>query len=197
MHSYQAFYAVNETRTSDAHRRLTCKRRCSPNLRANALARKYIPRASAFPTTDSAGHVMTEGHPMAFFAEFKAFIQRGSVIDLAVGVIIGAAFGKIVTSLVGDILMPLIGILTQGINIAGLSYEMPNPADPTKVLVTLKYGSFLQSGIDFLIIAFCVFLLVKAVNALHKKEEPQPPPQEKLLAEIRDLLKEGRNANPH
>lgn len=129
---------------------------------------------------------------MSLAQEFKKFIQRGNVIDLAVGVIIGAAFGKIVASLVGDILMPLIGIVTSGVNIAGLSYDLPNPTDPTKVLVTLKYGSFLQASIDFLIIAFCVFLLVKAVNSMQKKEEPlpaEPTAQEKLLTEIRDLLK--------
>jgi large conductance mechanosensitive channel len=129
---------------------------------------------------------------MRFFEEFKAFIQRGNVIDLAVAVIIGAAFGKIVTSLVSDIIMPVIGLITQGVNIAGLKYEMPNPTSPEKTLVTLTYGNFLQASLDFFIIAFCVFLLVKAVNAVHKKEEPKPPeptPQEKLLAEIRDLLK--------
>jgi large conductance mechanosensitive channel len=129
---------------------------------------------------------------MAWLDEFKKFIQRGSVIDLAVGVIIGAAFGKIVTSLVADILMPVIGIITQGIDIAGLKYDLRNPADTNTILVTLKYGSFLQASIDFLIIAFCVFLLVKVVNSLQKKEEPAPPepsPTEKLLGEIRDLLK--------
>jgi large conductance mechanosensitive channel len=126
---------------------------------------------------------------MSFFSDFRTFIQRGNVIDLAVGVIIGAAFGKIVSSLVGDMLMPLIGIVTQGIDIAGLSYAMPNPADPSKTLVTLKYGAFFQTCLDFLIIAFCVFLLVKGVNALYKAPTPEPPPQEKLLTEIRDLLK--------
>ena len=125
----------------------------------------------------------------SFFADFRTFIQRGNVIDLAVAVIIGAAFGKIVTSLVGDMLMPLIGIATQSVDIARLSYEMPNPADPTKTLATLKYGAFLQACIDFLLIAFCVFLLVKGVNALYKAPAPAPPAQEKLLTEIRDLLK--------
>ena len=112
-------------------------------------------------------------------------------MDLAVGVIIGAAFGKIVASLVADLLMPIIGLMTLGIDVAKLSYEVPNPVDPEKIWVTLKYGSFLQASIDFLIIAFCVFLLVKAVNALHKKEDPkaEPTEQEKLLMEIRDLLK--------
>ena len=128
---------------------------------------------------------------MSLLSEFKTFVHRGNVMDLAVGVIIGAAFGKIVASLVADLLMPIIGLMTLGIDVAKLSYEVPNPVDPEKIWVTLKYGSFLQASIDFLIIAFCVFLLVKAVNALHKKEDPkaEPTEQEKLLMEIRDLLK--------
>ena len=132
---------------------------------------------------------------MRWLDEFKAFIQRGNVIDLAVAVIMGAAFGKIVTSLVGDLVMRLVGIVTRSVNIAELKYELVSPSDPEKVLATLKYGAFLQAGIDFLLIAFCVFLLVKAVNTLHKKEDPKPPEptaQEKLLMEIRDLLKEKK-----
>src|SRR5262245_28920606 len=129
---------------------------------------------------------------MGFFQEFKAFIKRGNVIDLAVAVIIGAAFGKIVTSLVTDLMMPLIGIATQSVNLATWQYELPNPADANKPLAVLKYGAFLQASIDFLIIAFCVFLLVKLVNMIHA-EPPKPVEltiQEKLLTEIRDLLKE-------
>lgn len=128
---------------------------------------------------------------MSLLSEFKTFVHRGNVIDLAVGVIIGAAFSKIVASLVADILMPIIGLMTQGIDVAKLSYEVPNPIDPEKTWVTLKYGSFLQASIDFLIIAFCVFLLVKMVNSLNRSEDPKPEPtgQEKLLMEIRDLLK--------
>jgi large conductance mechanosensitive channel len=132
---------------------------------------------------------------MRWLDEFKAFIQRGNVIDLAVAVIMGAAFGKIVTSLVSDLVMPLIGIATQSVNLATLQYDLPSPTDPNKVLATLKYGSFLQAGIDFLIIALCVFLLVKAVNALQKKGDPKPADlttQEKLLTEIRDLLQTRR-----
>ncbi len=126
---------------------------------------------------------------MKWLDEFKNFVQRGNVIDLAVAVIIGAAFNKIVTSLVTEMIMPIIGIITNGINIATLSYSLHNPL--TGDTVALKYGSFLQSVLDFLIIAFCVFWLVKGVNAVHKKD-PKPeelPAQEKLLAEIRDLLK--------
>jgi large conductance mechanosensitive channel len=136
---------------------------------------------------------------MGWIGEFKAFIKRGNVIDLAVAVIIGAAFTKIVNSLVSDLLMPLIGIATQSVNLATLQYELWLPADAEKPLAVLKYGAFLQAGIDFLIVAFCVFWLVKAVNVIHvsKIEEPPKPvdltTEEKLLTEIRDLL---QNAKP-
>jgi len=104
------------------------------------------------------------------------------VMDLAVGVIIGAAFGKIVSSLVGDILMPAIGVLMGGVNFSGLSVTIGG--------AVLKYGSFVQSVIDFVIIAACVFLLVRAVTALQKpKAAAAPPAQERLLTEIRDLLR--------
>jgi len=129
---------------------------------------------------------------MRWFDEFRAFIRRGNVIDLAVAVIIGAAFNKIVTSLVGDVLMPVIGMATQGVDLAKLSYDFQNPI--SEEIVKVKYGAFVQAGIDFLIIAFCVFWLVKLVYAIHasKPEEPKPvelTTQEKLLTEIRDLLK--------
>ena len=115
---------------------------------------------------------------------------------MAVGVIIGGAFGKIVSSLVDDVLMPLIGMLTGGIDLSGLSYKVMLPAvdggEPIAGAV-LKYGAFIQNIIDFLIIAFCIFLMIKAMNKLMpKKEEPAAPAgptQEELLAEIRDLLK--------
>ena len=129
---------------------------------------------------------------MGLLKEFRTFIERGNVIDLAVGIIIGAAFTKIVGSLVADILMPLLGILTSQVNFATLKYELRNPLEPDKALVTLTYGNFLQATIDFLIVAFCVFLLVKGINALKRKEEEAPkppPPEEVLLTEIRDLLK--------
>ncbi|MBI2826122.1 MAG: large-conductance mechanosensitive channel protein MscL [Planctomycetia bacterium] len=125
---------------------------------------------------------------MGFVNEFVAFIKRGSVIDLAVGVIIGAAFGKIVSSLVGDVLMPPIGYLVGGVKFTDLSLALGG-GDTS---VTINYGNFLQTVFDFLIIAFCVFLVVKAVNSLYRKEPPkpaEPPAHEKLLAEIRDLLK--------
>ena len=121
--------------------------------------------------------------------EFKEFIARGNVIDLAVGVIIGGAFGKIVTSIVNDLLMPLIGVVSGGIDFTGLSFKI-NEAE-------IKYGNFLQNVIDFLIIAFCIFILVKIVNKVTKKKEtpvgekPTPKPEDiVLLEEIRDLLKQ-------
>lgn len=145
---------------------------------------------------------------MAFFKEFKAFAMRGNVMDMAVGVIIGAAFGKIVTSLVSDLLMPLIGALVGGINFTDWKWtifkEHPSLLDPEKIMpaVTLNYGNFLQVLFDFIIVAFCIFLLIKGINKLsniRKKEEEKPTPapeppaptkEELLLTEIRDILKE-------
>jgi len=103
------------------------------------------------------------------FKEFKQFIMKGNVIDLAVGIIIGAAFGKIVSSLVGDVLMPVIGLIIGGINISGLSIKIGD--------AIIKYGAFLQTVVDFLIIAFSIFLLIKGINALRKKplEAPKKP----------------------
>lgn len=103
------------------------------------------------------------------FKEFKQFIMKGNVIDLAVGIIIGAAFGKIVSSLVGDVLMPIIGLILGGINVSGLSIGIGD--------AVIKYGAFLQSVIDFLIIAFSIFLLIKGINKLRKKpvEAPKEP----------------------
>ena len=138
---------------------------------------------------------------MGFFKEFKEFAMKGNVMDMAVGVIIGGAFGKIVTSLVDDVLMPFIGMLTGGIDLSGLEYKMMLPAvDGGEPIAgaTLKYGAFIQNIIDFLIIAFCIFLMIKAMNKLtaKKEEEPAPAPEpsaeEKLLTEIRDLLKEKK-----
>jgi large conductance mechanosensitive channel len=123
-------------------------------------------------------------------SEFQAFIKRGNVMDLAVGVIIGGAFGKIVTSVVGDLLMPVIGLVLGGIDFTGLAFTIGG-TDEAPVL--LKYGAFIQALIDFLIIAFCVFLLVKGVNSLQKPAPaaaPPPPPADVvLLTEIRDLLR--------
>ncbi|MFI5315245.1 MAG: large-conductance mechanosensitive channel protein MscL [Myxococcota bacterium] len=126
---------------------------------------------------------------MSMLSEFRDFINRGNVMDLAVGVIIGGAFGKIVSSLVGDVLMPAIGVVMGGVNFSGLALSIGGTAEAP---VLLKYGSFLQAILDFVIIAFCVFLLVRAVNALQAPKAaaaPVTPPQERLLAEIRDLLR--------
>lgn len=134
---------------------------------------------------------------MGLFKEFKEFISRGNVVDLAVGVIIGAAFGKIVSSVVNDIIMPPIGLLLGGVNFSSLKVILKQAStDPTgKVIeaVSLNYGNFIQTGIDFLIIAAAIFLLIKAINRMKRKvEAPSAPPaptnEEKLLTEIRDLL---------
>lgn len=136
---------------------------------------------------------------MAFIKEFKEFAMRGNVIDLAVGVVIGAAFGKIVTSLVADVIMPPIGYITGGVDFAEKKIVL-RPADPAhKVLENaIHYGNFINAIIQFLIIAFCIFLVVKAINSLKRKEEPAPaaeptPTKEEiLLTEIRDLLAKGQ-----
>lgn len=126
--------------------------------------------------------------------EFKEFALKGNVVDLAVGVIIGGAFGKIVTSLVNDIIMPIIGILLNGVNFTDLKYVI-KPASGDIPESAILYGSFIQNIVDFLIIAFCIFIMVKAMNSLKKKEEkkeekPAEPTEDVvLLTEIRDLLK--------
>ncbi|RDU22528.1 large-conductance mechanosensitive channel protein MscL [Anaerosacchariphilus polymeriproducens] len=125
--------------------------------------------------------------------EFKEFALKGNVIDLAVGVIIGGAFGKIVTSLVNDIIMPLLSILLGGLNFTNLKYVI-TPANGSVAEVALKYGAFLQSMIDFFIIAFSIFIFVKVITSIKKPKIEEPPVstpsnEEKLLTEIRDLLK--------
>jgi len=134
---------------------------------------------------------------MKIVDEFKAFAMKGNVVDMAVGIIIGAAFGKIVSSMVSDIIMPPIGLLIGGVNFTDLKLVMKGATD-TAPAVTWNYGNFIQVCFDFLIVAFAVFLVIKAVNAAKKKEEATPaaPPapaapskQETLLTEIRDLLK--------
>lgn len=126
--------------------------------------------------------------------EFKAFALKGNVLDLAIGVIIGGAFGKIVTSLVNDIIMPLVSILLQGISFSDLKYVI-TPAEGEIAEVALNYGMFIQTTVDFVIIAFSIFLFVKLLTKMKKKEEAAPTPtvpskEELLLTEIRDLLKE-------
>ena len=133
---------------------------------------------------------------MGFMKEFKQFAMRGNVVDMAVGVIIGAAFGKIVSSIVKDIIMPPIGFLIGGVDFSDLNISfkaLKEGADP----VTINYGIFLQTVIDFLIIAFVIFLLIKVINKFKRKEEAKPAPapeptptkEEVLLTEIRDILK--------
>jgi large conductance mechanosensitive channel len=142
---------------------------------------------------------------MGLIDEFKTFVRRGNVMDLAVGIIIGAAFGKIVSSLVADLLMPPIGYILGNVDFKDLAITIRgarlNPdgsvADPP---IVLGYGKFIQTIIDFVIIAFCVFLLVKVINRLQgppPPDPPKPPPEEvKLLTEIRDLLKDRSVPNP-
>ena len=123
-----------------------------------------------------------------FIGEFRKFIQRGNVIDLAVGVVVGTAFSKIVTSIVNDILMPIIGLIIGGLDFKNLSLKIKD--------ATIAYGSFIQNVVDFLIVAFCIFVFIKLINSIiRKKEEPKkeeaPKKSEEvlLLEEIRDLLK--------
>ncbi|MBQ0020432.1 MAG: large-conductance mechanosensitive channel protein MscL [Bacteroidales bacterium] len=131
---------------------------------------------------------------MKFVEEFKAFAMRGNVMDMAVGVVIGGAFGKIVTALVDNILMPTIGLFTGGL-------DLTNALTVRVRDVEIQFGAFTQAVIDFLIIAFCIFMMIKFVNKMSKKKEeeepepeaaPEPSAEEKLLTEIRDLLKEQK-----
>ncbi len=145
---------------------------------------------------------------MGFIQEFKAFALKGNVMDMAVGVIIGGAFGKIVTSLVNDVIMPPIGLLVGGVDFTDLKLTLKKAVVEagTEIApaVTWNYGAFIQQVVDFTILAFCVFMMVKIMNQLIKKREaapapapapapePEPTAEEKLLMEIRDLLKERK-----
>ncbi|MCM1356829.1 MAG: large-conductance mechanosensitive channel protein MscL [Staphylococcus sp.] len=142
---------------------------------------------------------------MSFIKEFKEFAMRGNVIDMAVGVVIGAAFGKIISSLVDDIIMPLVGVATGGMNFTDYKFVIQNAVvdgatqEILKPEVTLNWGTWIQTIVDFLIVAFCIFLAIKAINQLKRKQdepEPEPAPaeptkEEMLLTEIRDLLKQN------
>lgn len=131
---------------------------------------------------------------MSLISEFKQFAMRGNVIDLAVGVVIGAAFGKIVSALVSGIIMPVIGVLVGGVNFADLAITLKPAADGGEP-VLLQYGLFVQSTVDFVIIAFAIFIAIKLINKMQRKQEEAPPvPAEpsaevQLLTEIRDALK--------
>jgi large conductance mechanosensitive channel len=145
---------------------------------------------------------------MGFLKEFKEFAVKGNVMDMAVGVIIGGAFGKIVTSVVNDIIMPPIGLLVGGVDFTDMKLTMKKAVldaagEVVSPAVTWNYGAFIQQVVDFTILAFCVFILVKLINSLNKKKEapapapapapePQPSKEEVLLTEIRDLLKERK-----
>lgn len=149
---------------------------------------------------------MANDKKSGFFGEFKKFISRGNVMDLAVGVIIGGAFTAIVNSLVNDILMPLIGLIMAGINVKGWVVTLPWKVGEDAAPVQIMFGSFIQAIITFFLTALCVFIIVKLINKLHdlgkKKEEekpaapPAPSKEEVLLTEIRDLLKaQAENSN--
>ena len=133
-----------------------------------------------------------------FFLEFKEFAMRGNVLDMAVGVIMGCAFGKITRSLVNDVFMPLIGMLIGGVDLGKLIIVL-KPATDTAEAVTLGIGTFLTTIIDFVLVAFVIFLMIKTINRFRRKKEEEPEPEkpkdpttEELLAEIRDLLKEQK-----
>jgi len=132
---------------------------------------------------------------MKMMAEFKAFAMRGNVIDMAVGIVIGGAFGKIVSSFVADVIMPPIGLLMGRVNFTDLAVTLQK-ANGTVAAVTLNYGKFIQTLLDFTIVAFAIFMVVKGMNSLKKKEAAAPPApaapskEEVLLAEIRDILKQ-------
>lgn len=131
---------------------------------------------------------------MSMLSEFKAFAVRGNVVDMAIGIIMGAAFGKIVSSLVNDLIMPAVGVIVGGVNFSDLAITLKGAVGESPA-VTLKYGQFIQTIVDFTIIAAAIFFAVKVINELQRKQ-PQAPPapsgEERLLAEIRDLLKERR-----
>lgn len=130
---------------------------------------------------------------MKLFDEFKAFVMRGNVVDLAVGVIIGAAFGKIVTSLVNDIFMPIIGMIIGNVDFSSLEIKLGEPVEGAEQ-AAIRYGAFIQEIVNFLVIALCIFMVIKVINKLQKKKEeapapaPEPTKEEVLLTEIRDAL---------
>lgn len=134
---------------------------------------------------------------MQIFKEFKEFAVRGNVIDMAVGIIVGAAFGKIVSSLVADVVTPPIGILLGGVDFSHLAITLKAAAGDAPAVV-LSYGKFIQTVVDFTIVAFAIFMAIKAINTLKRKEKemptvpPEPTKEELLLTEIRDLLKERK-----
>ena len=131
---------------------------------------------------------------MSMMSEFKSFAMRGNVVDMAVGIVIGGAFGKIVSSFVADVLMPPIGMLLGNVDFSDLAVTLQAASEGVEA-VTVRYGVFIQTVVDFIIIAFAIFMVVKAMNSVMKKEEEAPPPppkpskEEELLTEIRDALR--------
>jgi large conductance mechanosensitive channel len=131
---------------------------------------------------------------MSMMSEFKSFAMRGNVVDMAVGIVIGGAFGKIVSSFVADVLMPPIGMLLGNVDFSDLAVTLQAASEGVEA-VTVRYGVFIQTVVDFVIIAFAIFMVVKAMNSVMKKEEEAPPPppkpskEEELLTEIRDALR--------
>lgn len=142
---------------------------------------------------------------MGIFKEFREFAMRGNAMDMAIGIIMGAAFGKIISSFVSDVLMPPIGLLIGGVNFTDLKIELKHAVTDAAgniiPAVTLNFGNLIQAALDFLIIAFAIFLIIKSINRFHKKKADEPSPQpgptkeETLLTEIRDLLKEQRSSS--
>lgn len=140
-----------------------------------------------------------------FFADFKAFAMRGNVVDMAVGIIIGAAFGKIVSSLVGDIIMPGVGLLIGGVDFSDLAITLKHAVvdaggKEVSPAVLIRYGAFIQVVLDFIIVAFAIFMVIKGITALQNKkvttavsEPPKPTPDQELLTEIRDILQKNSN----
>ena len=138
-----------------------------------------------------------------FFEEFKAFAMRGNVVDMAVGVIIGGAFGKITTSLVNDIFMPLLGLVTGGVNFGGLFYALDGneyaslEAAAEAGVGTINYGMFIQNIVDFLLIALCMFIVVKFMNKMHKKPEPAPAKAPRLCPFCKSAIADDATRCPH
>ncbi|MBD5345523.1 MAG: large-conductance mechanosensitive channel protein MscL [Bacteroides sp.] len=139
---------------------------------------------------------------MSFIKEFKDFAMKGNVVDMAVGVVIGAAFGKIVSSLVDDIIMPLVGVATGGMNFTDFKWVIQKGITEGETViqpeVTMNYGAWIQTIVDFIIVAFCIFIMIKFINQLRRNKEeeaqapapaPEPTKEEQLLTEIRDILK--------
>jgi large conductance mechanosensitive channel len=145
------------------------------------------------------GHPLKENLRMSLINEFKAFAVRGNVVDMAVGIIIGAAFGKIVSSFVDGVIMPPLGLLIGGVDFSDLAIVLKEAVGEAPAVV-LRYGAFIQTVVDFVIIAFAIFMAIKAINHLKRKEAeapsapPAPSKEELLLTEIRDLLKEQRGS---